>query len=226
MPLDLIRKLETLGLTAAQIVGVLEIFKEARQRTARQERNARYYQRLKASESRLKASETSESKTPSHVTSRDVTLQPDPELQPNVSQRLQTLAQQAFDAFWSLYPNKTGKGAGRKAWDKAVTRAEVDVIMAGLQRYVNKRDDRNWCNPATWLNQDRWEDQTVRGGKKDNGDILGEWLDENFSNQGNDNGQEDSGRHHGNVERLSAEQREGFKGRTIDLPPATRNGRH
>jgi hypothetical protein len=194
---DAFRRLVALGLTNDQIAGVLEIFSEAEpKRTARQERNARYYQRHKASESKTIKTVKTPIQTP------------------------------AFDDFWSLYPNKTGKGAGRKAWDKAVQRAEAEVIMAGLHRYVNKRDDRNWCNPSTWLNQDRWEDQTVRGGKKDNGDLLGEWIDENFSNQGNDNGQEDSGRHHGNVERLSAEQREGFKGRTLDLPPATRNGRH
>jgi hypothetical protein len=211
---DMFRKLEALGLTVAQIAGVVEIFNESAEprRASGRDRQQRWREKNKA-------------KLNVDVTKRYVTSTSDSELQTNVSQRLQTLAD-TFDVFWSLYPNKTGKLAGRKAWDKAVKRAEADVIMAGLHRYVNKRDDRHWCNPATWLNQGRWEDQTVRGGKKDNGDLLGEWIDENFSNQGNENGQENSGRHHGNVERLSAEQREGFKGRTIDLPPATRSGRH
>jgi hypothetical protein len=195
---DAFRRLVALGLSNDQIAGVLEIFSEAEpRRTARQERNARYYLRHKASESKTIKTVKTPIKTPD-----------------------------AFDDFWVMYPNKTGKGDARKAWDKAVKRAEVDALMAGLQRYVNKTDDRKWCNPSTWLNQDRWEDQTVRGGPKNNADLLSEWIDENLSNQGNDNGHEDSRRSHGNVERLSAEQREGFKGRTLDLPPAVRGGRH
>lgn len=66
----------------------------------------------------------------------------------------------AFEQFWDLYPNKVGKPKARTAFEKAVTnrRATFQVIMAGLHVYVVKTDDRPWCNPATWLNQDRWED--------------------------------------------------------------------
>lgn len=29
-----------------------------------------------------------------------------------------------------------------------------------MQRYIaTKPPDRNWCNPATWLNQERWRDE-------------------------------------------------------------------
>lgn len=38
-------------------------------------------------------------------------------------------------------------------------RVPMDDLMAGLRRYVAKTDDRPWSNPATWLNQDRWDDQ-------------------------------------------------------------------
>lgn len=61
--------------------------------------------------------------------------------------------------FWPLYPNKVGKDAARKSWEKAVGRAPVSEIMAGLRQYAAKTDDRPWCNPATWLNQGRWADE-------------------------------------------------------------------
>lgn len=68
-----------------------------------------------------------------------------------------------FEAFWTAYPRKTGKRAARTAWDRAVTRAEIAVILAGTARY---RDDPNrepayTAHPSTWLNQDRWDDEPL-----------------------------------------------------------------
>jgi hypothetical protein len=34
--------------------------------------------------------------------------------------------------------------------------------MAGLEKYIAKTDDRPWCNPATWIHQDRWNDQPAQ----------------------------------------------------------------
>lgn len=67
-----------------------------------------------------------------------------------------------FEQFWALYPNKVGKRAAEKAFIAARKRVEVDRLMSGLATYVNKSDDRPWCNPATWLNQDRWEDRPAQ----------------------------------------------------------------
>lgn len=64
-----------------------------------------------------------------------------------------------FERFWADYPHKVGKRDAKKAFERARKRADFDTIMAGLRRYAAKRDDRPWCNPATFLNQDRWGDQ-------------------------------------------------------------------
>jgi len=64
-----------------------------------------------------------------------------------------------WEYFWDLFPNKVGKGAAFKAFAKALRRTSPEVLFQGLRRYVNKTDERPWCNPATWLNQDRWLDQ-------------------------------------------------------------------
>lgn len=64
-----------------------------------------------------------------------------------------------FDAFWKLYPNRVGRAAAKASFVKARSKVELDPLMAGLRRYVGKTDDRAWCNPTTWLNQERWTDE-------------------------------------------------------------------
>lgn len=64
-----------------------------------------------------------------------------------------------FDHFWQAYPSKVGKADARKAFDKASKVVSFDVMMDGLARYAAKTDDRPWCNPGTWLRQERWADQ-------------------------------------------------------------------
>ncbi|MFN3169276.1 MAG: GIY-YIG nuclease family protein [Hyphomicrobiales bacterium] len=78
---------------------------------------------------------------------------------PPVSPKGKTYPQAEFDEFWAAYPHKTAKPAAVKAFPKALKRAGFPEIMAGLRRYVGKTDDAAWCNPATWLNNDRWDDQ-------------------------------------------------------------------
>lgn len=67
----------------------------------------------------------------------------------------------AFEQFWQAFPNKVGKRDAQKAFEKVIKSGSVTIekMAAGLHAYVNKTDDRPWCNPATWLNQGRWDDQ-------------------------------------------------------------------
>lgn len=64
-----------------------------------------------------------------------------------------------FELWWKAFPNKVGKGAAEQAFKKAIRLASIEVLLDGVMRYAAKRDDRPWCNPATWLNQRRWEDE-------------------------------------------------------------------
>lgn len=77
--------------------------------------------------------------------------------------------QEDFDSFWRVYPRKAGKRAARAAFEKATERASAGAIIASAERF---RDDPNrepqfTPHPATWLNQDRWDDDPLppRGGK-------------------------------------------------------------
>lgn len=65
--------------------------------------------------------------------------------------------------FWPIYPNKVGKPVALKSWIKARRMTNRETIINGLRAYVAKTDDRPWCNPATWLNQERWADAPASG---------------------------------------------------------------
>jgi len=68
-----------------------------------------------------------------------------------------------FDAFWRAYPLKAGKGAARKAWQRAIRRAAAADIIAGAQRYAAdpNRPEEFTKYPEGWLNADRWDDDPL-----------------------------------------------------------------
>lgn len=70
-----------------------------------------------------------------------------------------------FDEFWAHYPRKIGKRAALLAFERAVKRAPAEAIIEGAKRFAadpNLPLDRRFIpHPATWLNQDRWEDEPL-----------------------------------------------------------------
>lgn len=76
----------------------------------------------------------------------------------------------AFNRFWQAYPRKVGKQAALKAFKKVKVSVEILVEAVEKQKHSSqwKKDNGQYIpNPATWLNQGRWEDeveQTEEGG--------------------------------------------------------------
>ena len=63
-----------------------------------------------------------------------------------------------------MYPRKVGKTAARKAFAKVRKDVDMDVLMAGLERYVKSvkgKESQFVAHPASWLNGGRWEDELV-----------------------------------------------------------------
>lgn len=90
---------------------------------------------------------------------------------PTVKQKLTVPATTAkdrirdrFAEFWATYPKKQGKGAAEKAFLKISPTASLHETMiaairaAVLSRQWREQNGRFIPNPATWLNQRRWED--------------------------------------------------------------------
>ncbi len=69
-----------------------------------------------------------------------------------------------FDEFWQAYPRKAGKGDALRAWKKIKPSAELrSRIAAAIEAAKGcdqwqRENGRFIPNPATWLNQGRWED--------------------------------------------------------------------
>lgn len=72
-----------------------------------------------------------------------------------------------FGLFWSEWPNKVGKPDAVKSFKAAIKKATIGEIMDGLREYIRcKPTDRPWLNPATFLNQERWNDRPAKIGDK------------------------------------------------------------
>ncbi len=69
-----------------------------------------------------------------------------------------------FKKFWEAYPQKVGKQAAIKAWNKIKPDETLLTVMLktlGEQKKQKKWQDREYIPyPATWLNGKRWEDET------------------------------------------------------------------
>ena len=98
--------------------------------------------------------------------------------QPSMNRHSSIYREQQFDEFWTQYPKKVGKGAARTSYKSALKKIKHTELMAGLAKY--DPDPEFTCNPATWLNQERWNDEPDNrvpgqrtGSRQDNGQIGG-----------------------------------------------------
>lgn len=73
-----------------------------------------------------------------------------------------------FEEFWSAYPKKVGKQAALARWKKINPSAELTAEI--LRAVASQKSWPNWIrdngqyipNPATWINEGRWEDERPR----------------------------------------------------------------
>ena len=82
-----------------------------------------------------------------------------------------------FDEWWEACPKKVGKGAARTAYAKAVKKSDPATLLSGIRAASmiwsrDKTEKRYIPNPATWLNQERWEDETLKGVSASSGDLF------------------------------------------------------
>jgi len=69
----------------------------------------------------------------------------------------------AFDTFWAAYPRKVGKEAARKAFSK-LQNVDLKTLLQAIETQKQsaqwrRENGRYIPNPATWLNEGRWEDE-------------------------------------------------------------------
>ena len=76
-----------------------------------------------------------------------------------------SLSQKRFEEFWRAYPRRVGKGAAERAYskikpDETLHRRILSAVLMAKQSFSWQKDNGQYIpNPATWLNQRRWEDE-------------------------------------------------------------------
>jgi hypothetical protein len=96
-----------------------------------------------------------------------------PEVPPKVKERKENKSNNnaidgRFISFWNAYPSKVGKGAAEKAFkkykpDDALLSDMLNALSTQKQSEKWQRDNGQYIpNPATWLNQKRWLDETTQ----------------------------------------------------------------
>lgn len=91
-----------------------------------------------------------------------------------------------FEDFWKQYPRRIGKGAARKAFEKALKLASFEEIETGLRRqlsYYQSREQQFIPHPTTWLNQERWADDPQPVKSRKPGDMVS-YIDNTFTGDG------------------------------------------
>ena len=81
-----------------------------------------------------------------------------------------------FSIFWEAYPKKVGKQAARKSFDR-IPASEIPKLVPAVEAQKQsqqwKREGGRFIpNPATWLNQGRWDDEVQTGHETGRGPSL------------------------------------------------------
>lgn len=93
--------------------------------------------------------------------------------QTNVSQSLQNITTEdnkhnitdiQFEEFWKIVPNKDGKKPALAAFKKAIKKISIEDLIIAYKANVQVCESQNRFkkNPATWLNQECWNDESIQ----------------------------------------------------------------
>jgi len=115
----------------------------------------------KRKEKRTNREQTVDEAPPNH---KPITTNQEPETK---NQKPSQPYQALFDVFWGRYPKKVGKDAALKAFQKR--KPDQHLLVQMLNALGVQAKSEAWCkdggqfipNPATWLNQGRWQDEVT-----------------------------------------------------------------
>ena len=76
--------------------------------------------------------------------------------------------QNMFEKFWKSYPRKTGKKKARENWERINPSPEkaqqvIDAVNAQSATIWVDQEEKYIPHPATWLHQERWNDEVAAG---------------------------------------------------------------
>lgn len=101
-------------------------------------------------------------------------------------------AEDDFNTFWRAYPRRISKGAARDAFAKASRKTTLETMLTAIADYIRHKPDRiDFKHPATWLNQECWDDEWASvpretGRRRTFTDVAMDRFNGSASVQGND----------------------------------------
>jgi len=100
---------------------------------------------------------------------KNITQNPEPTL--GLTQGVNPPCGSPFDEFWKDYPKKIGKGAAWKAFGKASKITKLPILLAAIKLQARseqwqKAGGQFVPTPATWLNEERWNDEVMMPASK------------------------------------------------------------
>lgn len=159
---EALRKLASLNLSAEQMSGVLSILADNIENEEKRKENQAARKR-RSRDSHGTVTRLSRDISSPLVPPSDGFPNPSftPPYNPPITKNLTSVRQKNdFNRWYDRYPHKVGKADATKKFMIALTKASLEELIAGLDRYIaTKPPDRAYCNPATWLHQERWKDQ-------------------------------------------------------------------
>lgn len=95
------------------------------------------------------------------TTSTEIGIQ---NLKGNLKDNLTNNSEKQFDEFWSTVPNKDGKATAKKYFLKAIKKKTLNELIDAYAANIKHCDSvkRFYRNPATWLNQEGWDDESIK----------------------------------------------------------------
>lgn len=129
---------------------------------------AKQWREAKKEAAKTQSNAVERSRTQSNATDRSRTPDKDKDKDKEVNP-LTPASPVGFAEFWETYPKKIGKGAAEKAFQKYKIGGKLlPNVLKAIER---ARGSEQWRkdggqyipNPATWLNQRRWEDDAGSG---------------------------------------------------------------
>ena len=138
-------------------------FEDYRNRTGVED--VREYNRIKQSEYRKRKASNVSPHVEDNVSGDPIQIQiqiADTNVRTEVPSPAAPPTPDAFSAFWSAYPKKTGKAAALKTWKRL--RPSESLGVAIVAAVATAGQSRQWRegyipNPARWLNEGRWDDE-------------------------------------------------------------------
>lgn len=70
-----------------------------------------------------------------------------------------------FELWYAAYPRKQGRGQALKAFRAALAKTDLTTLLDGISKYKRAKPAyADWAMPATWLNGERWLDESYETG--------------------------------------------------------------